>query len=671
MQKRLDRKNHYFIFLLILISIVGIILTTFVTSKWGAGLTPDSAAYIAGAKNILNGNGVAVLYNDKDGNIPLKLWASSESIEKPLIFHWPPLYPIVLSIIKFFGLNLMNGARFLNIFLFGINIFLISYIVKDYTKSTLLSLFTAIIMLSSDVMLNIHTNIEAEPIFLFTGFLGLFLLVKYLDKKKISLLIISAFFISLAFLSRYIGIALVMAGTVGILFFNNENIKKKIIKSVIFIIISCLPISIWLVRTMIVGKNLTDRRIVFHPISLDEIKAVPGIILRWFLARDLLWMQNWIAFSFFIIIVIAGFVVIWRKKIEGFNKSQFFKIVLLLYIFIVNYMFFLIISKTFFDAKIPVAQDRLLFPVLVSFLVIGVLFIHGFLSLFNKNIVVRVFVFIILVIISGSYVYNCISWSNNAYKNGQGYARKYFLQSEIIEEIKKLPDSKIIYTDATDIIYLFAGRVSYVLPVERNPYTTEINDNYQSQIKKMFEEINNRKGVIVDFYGMERLFLPTISELKKEKNLCLLSKKSDGEILEVCSKKTELIYRMDYSNFEDYWRPMNQCEFKIKDSNVLIEVSGDDPWFESKFPIECEADFSLTLLISIYSNIEGEIRIFYGRKGKVYIWEDSYNYQLSRGDNEIYFTIPYSDDLEKVRIDPINKDQDCIIKKIELYTVQE
>ncbi len=664
------KKNLYIITFLIIFSLIGIFLTTIITSTHGTGLESDSAAYIAGARNIMNGNGVAILYSDKDGTIPLKLWASSNDIEKPLVFHWPPLYPIVLASIGFLGFDVTVVAKFLNILLFGLNIFLISYIVKHYTKSLILTVFTAIIILSSNVLLPLHTSVRAEPLFLFTGFLGLFFLEKYFERKKISLLIIASLLIGLAFLSRYIGISLVSSGIIIILFFSDVSIKKRVMNSFIFAVISCIPTGIWTIRTSIIERGITDRKFIFHPISLGEVKAILSTISGWILIKDIPLIINYAVTGIIIIIFISGLILIKKRKIEDLNKKQFFRIIISLFIFVIFYLFLLVFSRSFFDAKIPVAEDRLLFPVLVSFLIMIVLFIYALLKLFRGNIVIRVTIFAVLLIFTGFNIYAGISWSKNAYENGQGYTQDYFLKSEIIEEINKLPDSKIIYTDATDIIYLFTGRVSYVLPAEIDPYTTEVNENYQSQIKEMFEVIDNKKGVIVNFYGLQRPFLPPMNQLKKEFSLCLLSKKIDGEIYETCSEELELVYLMDYSNFSDYWRPMNQCEFKIEDNNILVKVNGEDPWFESKFPIEFRDDSSLILNISIYSDVEGEIRIFYGRIGKVYTWEDSYSYLIAEGKNEIFFSIPNSDDFEKIRIDPIDKNQDCTIEKIEVYNVK-
>jgi len=146
--------------------------------------------------------------------------------------------------------------------------------------------------------------------------------------------------------------------------------------------------------------------------------------------------------------------------------------------------------------------------------------------------------------------------------------------------------------------------------------------------------------------------------------------------LYIFSEKTfykSLVFSMsaDHNNFLEYWRSMNQCKFAIKNSKVRILINGDDPWFESKFPIEFKDNQPLLLKITIDSPVEGEIRIFYGKNEKEYVWEDSRGYPLIEGTNNIGIRIPYSEDLQKIRIDPIDKNQDCVIEKIDLYYIEE
>ena len=98
-------QNKFWIFLTCL-ALAIVVLGGIATSRYGAGVSSDSVAYLAVAQNLRDGNG---LYDH--GGSPL--------------LSWPPLYPMVLA-----GLNLSTGLDifivgwYLNIFLLGLNLFL-------------------------------------------------------------------------------------------------------------------------------------------------------------------------------------------------------------------------------------------------------------------------------------------------------------------------------------------------------------------------------------------------------------------------------------------------------------------------------------------------------------------------------------------------------------------
>jgi len=131
----------------------------------------------------------------------------------------------------------------------------------------------------------------------------------------------------------------------------------------------------------------------------------------------------------------------------------------------------------------------------------------------------------------------------------------------------------------------------------------------------------------------------------------------------------KLLFTTDYKNFNEYWLALNQSEFIFENNSIIVNVSGDDPWFESKFPLEFKNNLPLLFKIFINSPADGELRIFYGRENNEYTWEDSTGYLIHEGENTVFIKIPYAKNLKKVRIDPIDKNINCTIRKIEIYSL--
>src|SRR3990172_3099143 len=93
----------------------GAIILLLVVTRWGIGLSPDSAIYIAGARSLLEGHGIS---------FPLGAgrWQP--------ITAWPPFYSIVLAVLGLPGVDPWIGARFLNAVLLGANAILTALILR-------------------------------------------------------------------------------------------------------------------------------------------------------------------------------------------------------------------------------------------------------------------------------------------------------------------------------------------------------------------------------------------------------------------------------------------------------------------------------------------------------------------------------------------------------------
>lgn len=205
--------------------------------------------------------------------------------------------------------------------------------------------------------------------------------------------------------------------------------------------------------------------------------------------------------------------------------------------------------------------------------------------------------------------------------------------------------------------------------VDWNNRIANVSDN------EIFREANSfidnyNQILIISSVGVEEQELPLNYYLVKYFGNAIVS--SENYFLYVFNRddvmdKSNLIYRIDYSNFNDYWTPINDCKFVIKDKIIHITVESEDPYFESIFPIEFKEKKPLLMIISVESLVDAEFQIFYKRTGNVYNGKDSRSFALFKGNNNIYIRIPYSGDLESIRIDPIDKNQNCIIDKIEFY----
>ncbi len=129
----------------------------------------------------------------------------------------------------------------------------------------------------------------------------------------------------------------------------------------------------------------------------------------------------------------------------------------------------------------------------------------------------------------------------------------------------------------------------------------------------------------------------------------------------------ELMQEINCSNFTDLWCNLYQCEVFESEDDILLKINGNDPHFESDFPLEFKDNDPILAIIKIRSIVDANFQIYFKRVNQNYNEGDSIIFPISKGQNNIYLEIPYSKDLEKIRIDPINIKSDCCIEKMEFY----
>jgi len=200
---------------ILILSLTGMVIMFICTSRYGVGVDPDSVFYISAGRNLLKGLGLSLFYYGDGKLVPMT--------------HFPPLFPALLSLFSFFGASFFSVARWLNILLFGANIWLITLIVNKYTRSVHVSFFASFLMLTSVGMLSIHSMALTEPLFIFLTISGLYLLASYFENQRLLLFIASSGLTALAFLTRYIGAATVVAGVVGIVYLSKKRMPRRVV----------------------------------------------------------------------------------------------------------------------------------------------------------------------------------------------------------------------------------------------------------------------------------------------------------------------------------------------------------------------------------------------------------------------------------------------------------
>ncbi len=214
------------------------------STRWGAIVYSDSTAYILSARSLLAGKGLGI--------------PTPEGSFQPLT-HFPPFYPLVLTGLGLIGMDPLEGARWLNVLLFGGMIFLVCGSVYHFSHRFVLSFLLGLVILSSPLFLNIFSRAMSEALFFFLGLLSLILLTEYSSHHRRALLIGAGITAGLACLTRYIGFTLVLCGVLVLLITPKMSWRKRLIDAAIFLGLAGILSAIWLVPVFLKTQQFAAR----------------------------------------------------------------------------------------------------------------------------------------------------------------------------------------------------------------------------------------------------------------------------------------------------------------------------------------------------------------------------------------------------------------------------
>jgi hypothetical protein len=424
----MNRNTYLLLLYLGVIGILGFVLVLWIT-PYGAGVSPDSTTYIAGAKSILSGNGF--------------------SIEGNPITQYPPLFSIFLVAIGLLNNNLVQAARILNASLFGINVGLIALAVfltasRNFFTTTL----AVLLYVSSAAILTLHSYALSEPLFLTCTLACIILLTLYVIRPTLSLFIASSLFMGFALLTRYIGSAFLPAALV-IVFIGggSQKLGRRLRDTFIWLVLACAPLVILSVRNIMMSGTAASRSFAFHPISVSSyVKVIIGILFNFFVPISLPRGVKPAIYGVLAITLLVLLVILFKRYLKDFHWRSFsFVITVCSLLFSLSYLLFLIFSISFVDASTPV-DTRLLSPIL-TILIIGLFPAIWLISQTLKKQIIWLAFLVFIVLSIALKTPDAIRTAVDIQKNGLGYTSRQWQDSELIAFVKMFTEGAKLYSN--------------------------------------------------------------------------------------------------------------------------------------------------------------------------------------------------------------------------------
>jgi len=525
-------KSKSLIAVLLFIALLGIVIQ-FTATKWGIGLSPDSATYIAGARSIVDGQGFG--FPDGDGiSIPITLW--------------PPMFSFILAIPQLVNIDPVMSARWINAFFLAGTTILIGLMVYRSTNGSKISsiLASLLVVFTYDVIF-VHSWAWSEPAFLFFGFLGLTLLDEYLHSTHKRFLIISSICITMASITRYPGLAFLAAATVALLFIDQrDKFPSRILRTIIYSLITSIPFILWLIRNFLVGGTIASRPFGYQPIRLDEIYSAVKIMSLWVIPgrvpasirRPLLGLFLVGVFILLVASTIQG----WKEKSWRRNYST--KLPWIIFIFTTVYAILVLFAKIYLLPKFPLDDVRYFLPIYIALLYLSVTLIYrlydyleNYCGNLSSNRIVRFLPSLLaigLIVIGISVLVfhsvHTLRWVEWAHRKGLGYGSKSWHETALIKYINLLPEDMIIYSNGYDAINVLTERPVYPIPKGLNASPGRTEDEVQADIDAMEETMKSSESYFVFFNGITWRRLTSDEELSERISFMVEFQTDEGTI---------------------------------------------------------------------------------------------------------------------------------------------
>ena len=434
---------------ILLIIVVGIgMFLVWYSTVWGAGLISDSFQYTASARSLASDNGFSLPFGEG---------------ELQPMTKYPPMFSILLAGFELLGGAALQGARILNILLFGLNIILVFYSTRKLAHANGFALLAAVLFAVSFVMIEVHSWALSEPLYISLSLTAILLIQKYFEETKVTWIVLAALAASSAFLTRYAGASLVLAMGI-ILLLNRSAVKQRVRDLLFFGGIATLPIALWSLRGYLLTRTLNDRTLAFHPLTVKNYVSAIDVIYGWLFPKPMVEGAEKIFLAFTAVALILLFLLFWRSRkestaglLQDFRPEK--RISLLHGIYIIFYGAVIFASKTWLDADIGLS-DRILSPMLVSMLI---LLAAGLSFLWNNYGIVRPFVVLAGLGLLAYYVAGTVVSVQGFHDTGLGIARRGWNRSDVIQSLRSYPDTPM-YTNSNSSLYLWSDRAGYGIP---------------------------------------------------------------------------------------------------------------------------------------------------------------------------------------------------------------
>jgi hypothetical protein len=471
-------------------AVAGMVAVTAATAK-GLYVSPDSVFYVGAARNIVDGAGFRP---------PPGLQA---------LGHFPPLFTLVVATVARLGLDPLDAARVVNIAVLGMTVLLVGLVLRASTGSKAAALVGATLTAAAVDVLTFSGAALSEPLFALLAVGGLVALAAHLDTRRTPALVAAAALVALAVLTRYVGVALVVAGAGVLVWRGRERRLHGIGDAAVFGAIALAPVAAWLAWAGRAG-GADERTLAFHLFGGAYLGQAPRPVARWVVP----WPGPPAGPLLALALVAAAFLLLRQAPPDtnGRDPIALRQLPALLGAFAVSYLAVLVADRVLIDATGRL-DARFLMPLHVVAVLLAVPWVWARRE--RAGVAVAVGILVLAQAAAG------VAWAAGGLTDTgisrRGYSAAAWRRSTVVARAGAEDPALPVYTNGFDALFLLTGRAGTPIPAEKDYLTGRPNPRYRQELAAMGADLQRTGGLLVYFDAVtaRRSFLPSRAELER------------------------------------------------------------------------------------------------------------------------------------------------------------